>query len=322
MSEDRSNEPVPEDVKAPEEDKDRKAAVATAPTQERVVIWAWPKTIVFWPTCLCALIFGFISLGGKEMKPLRDIANVIAPFVSKVTVIELGAQPEGAGAAKPAAEAAAPSAAGMKAAIQKVDGIATRTMANRGRSMPKWLGVIFLCVFAFNLIAFSFDIEVKGLAIGVLAVAVIIFGSVVFAASFDFLGFLHRFLLVITPVASAAFYFIIGCLMVVILLIAMVSTYLHRVDVTHNEVRVRTGLLEAEKRISTQRLTFTKDITDLMEHWFLFFGFLGNRFGCGRLVFNHPQLDGPVVLDNVIGVEGKAETLGKILGVMAVKDGD
>jgi len=278
----------------------RQGSIGPGPVPERLVIWAWPKTIVFWPTCLCAIVFGFISLSYRADQRFQTVEQAVAAV-------------EKAGA--PSADAAA-----LRSALEAVrDNVGA---LNPHHPRLKLLGIIFLCVFAFNLFAFSFDIEIRGLAIGVLAVFVVVLAAFLLADHIDVLGFLRSFYARVNPIATSSFYFIMGTLTLVILLVAMVSTYLHRVEVSHNEVRVRSGLMEAVRSLSTQRLTFTKDVSDLMEHWVLFFGMFSKRLGCGRLVFNHPQLDAPVVLDNVIGVEAKAETLGRILGVMAVKDGD
>ena len=267
----------------------------------RIVIWAWPKTIVFWPTCVFAILFGFLSLPGG---PERDIAKI------RDTVKVYFAQD-----GKPA-EKAFSDADAVKKDMTAID--ATAGDINLGKG--KWFGVIFLAIFTFNLIAFSFDIRVKGLAILILAVCVLIFGSIVFSANFNVLAFMGRLVNAITPVATASFYFTVGLVTLVILLIAMVQTYLHRVVVTNNRIRIRTGLLEADKIYSNQGLSFNKYIMDLMEHWCLFFGMFSKKCGCGRLIFTHSDLDEPIVLDNVIGVEDKAERIGRILSVLAVQE--
>jgi len=287
-------------ARAGSEEKAKGSSIGPGPVPEKLVIWAWPKTIVFWPTCLCAIVFGFISMSYRAEQRFQAVEQAVA------AVSKGGAPSE--------------DTAALRAALETIRDNVSALSPHHPRL--KLLGIIFLCVFAFNLFAFSFDIEVRGLAIAVLAIFVIVLGAFLLADHIDVLGFLKRFYARVNPIATSSFYFIIGTLTLVILLVAMVSTYLHRVEVSHNEVRIRSGLMEAVRSLSTQRLTFTKDVSDLMEHWFLFFGMFSKRMGCGRLVFNHPQLDAPVVLDNVIGVEAKAEILGRILGVMAVKDGD
>ena len=286
-----------------EEYEEKPEAEKKEKRRDMVTIWAWPKSIVFWPMCLCALIFGFLSLGSRPHIQYQRIEQAVQPYATKA-------------AAQWTEQEKAPAA--VKTAFDGVSDAVERLNLRRA----KWLGIVFLAIFAFNLIAFSFDIEVRGLAIIILAACVIVFASIVFSANFNILGFLKNFVNNVMPMASAAFYFLIGGLTLAILLVAMISSYLHRVVVTSNQVRVRTGLLEAEKRYSTQRLTYTKQITDLMEHWFLFFGMFSKSCGCGRLIFNHPQLDEPIILDNVIGVEAKSEKLDRLLGVLSVRDND
>ena len=266
------------------------------PFLDRVVIWAWPKTIVFWPTCLCALIFGFVALATNPYRHAEAIRQEAA----------------GQLAAKVA------DAAQSRASLQKIYEHAAEMTPEKG----KWLGIVFLLIFAYNLIAFSFDIRVKGLAIAILVVCAAILALLYISTKYDVLLFVRDLLRNLNPYANAAFYFTIGIFTLLVLSMGMLSTYLHRWDVSHNEVIIRTGMLETEKRLSTQHLTFSKRITDLMEHWFLFFGMFSKKLGCGQLVFNHPQMEHPIVLDNVIGLEAKAEQLGRILGVVAVKDDD
>lgn len=297
MSDQQPDESKHEDLDEKKEEQPKKKA------RDAVVIWAWPKSIVFWPTCVAALIFGFLSMGSRPHIQYSRIEQAVKPYATKA-VAQWGEQEK------------APDA--VKKSFDEVGDAVKRLDLKRA----KWLGIVFLAIFAFNLIAFSFDIEVRGLAIVILAACVIVFASIVFSANFNILGFLRDFVNSVMPMASAAFYFLIGGLTLAILLVAMVSSYLHRVVVTSNQVRVRTGLLEAEKRYSTQRLTYTKQITDLMEHWFLFFGMFSKRCGCGRLIFNHPQLNEPIILENVIGVEAKAEKLDRLLGVLSVRDND
>ena len=293
---------------------------ADAPS--RVVIWAWPKTIVFWPTCLCALLFGVLMLYGDTDRPLRKIVQATEEYVERVETVEEGDSETKKRTVAVAAKEDAPSdPEALRDKIQEIGAIAINALDLRGESLGKWLGLVFLCVFAFNMVAFSFDVEVKGMAIAVLALALVVLGSLFLSTRLDLRGVTGRFIGGMSPIASASFYLAFGGVLLFVLFVAMVTTYLHRVDVTHNEVRVRTGLMGAERRISTTHLTFTKKVTDLMEHWILFFGMFSKRLGCGRLVFNHPQLESPIVLDNVIGAEKKAELLGKVLGVMAVKGG-
>jgi len=274
----------------------KEAPKPSKPFIERVVIWAWPKTIVFWPTCLCAFIFGFAALA---ISPQRHVQAIQRQAADQIAAKALDAAKAGV-------------------AFQDIYEHATRLDERRG----KWMALAFLAVFTFNLMAFSFDIQVKGFAIAILVVCVGVLGLLYLSTRYDVLLFLRNLLAHLNPHANAAFYFTIGSVTLLVLAAGMVSSYLHRWDVSHNEVIIRTGLLEAEKRLSTQHLTFSKHISDLMEHWFLFFGFLSKRLGCGQLVFNHPQMENPIILDNVIGLEAKAQQLGDILGVVAVKDDD
>ena len=303
MSEERADAEVtpehpPEPGAQPEKEEPRKKG----PSFDRVVIWAWPKTIVFWPTCLAAIVFGFISMALNPEKRVETIKNEVASV--RTQIAESGASEIETGT--------------VKTSLDVIENEALQLSVRKHR----WLGRAFLIILGFNFIAFSFDIRVKGMAITILIAFVVILALLWLSTMYDILPFLQNILDMINPYANATFYFTMGSVTLFILLCGMVQTYLHRWDVTHNEVVIRTGLLEAEKRLGTESLTFTKEITDLMEHWLIFFGFLGKRFGCGELVFNHPQIERPIFLDNVIGPESKAEQLGNILGVLAVKNGD
>ena len=290
MQEEQIPEPPEPEKEEPAKSKPKK------PFLDRTVIWAWPKIIVFWPTCVCALIFGFISLASG---PQKHVAAIRTEAADKLATKSL-----------PESEA--------RQSFQEIYNHAVELHPRKGKLM----GLTFLAIFTYNLIAFSFDIRVKGMAIAVLVVCAVILLLLYISTKYDVLVFLKDLLQHINPRANATFYLTIGSLTLFILSIGMVSTYLHRWDISHNEVIIRTGLLEAEKRLNTQHLTFSKRITDLMEHWFLFFGMFSKKLGCGQLVFNHPQIEHPIILDNVIGLEEKARQLGDILGVMAVKDED
>ena len=282
------------------------------PDIDRVIIWAWPKTIVFWPTCVLAFVFGFIAAVTGTGKAFETIKVSAANAVLKVDSLESDVE-----AKRPSSKKAL---ADVKTDLKTISTTVDRLNPERGRV----LGILFLAVFVFNLIAFSFDVRVKGLAIAISTVCALVFLLLFLSVAYD-LEILHKLrevLMAFSPVANAAFYLTIGGFMLLVLLAGMWSTYLRRCEVSHNEMIIRTGLLEAEKRITTQRLTFHKKVEDLMEHWVLFFGLFSRRLGCGRLVFSHPQLPEPIVLDNVIGLEAKADRLGKILGVLAVRDKD
>ena len=170
---------------------------------------------------------------------------------------------------------------------------------------PRHLGTVWLVIFAFNLLVISFDFnEVVSIAT-VFGVLALVFAGLYF----DFLGFIGDFFRGLDIRMNEGFYFSIFAVFTAIYAVVIVKSRFEYWEFRHNEVLHRTGLFGEIKRYSTEDLRWFKQIPDVLERILL---------RSGRMVLTTPRETMPLVIENVVGIEGVDERIAEILGTKRV----
>ena len=177
--------------------------------------------------------------------------------------------------------------------------------------MQQVLGLVFLASLTLCLFTLTFDI---GLTWALLWIAgVVIIGLVLFIINIyhkflpDFFSWLNG----LNPVANHQFYFCIFAMWLLLMVVGVIYVGFHYVRFESNEIIVVGGILDKRRRYSTAGLTYTKEVTDVFEHYLPF-------IRSGRLILRFPNEEEPLVLDNVMNIDGVIKRLELLTSVMAV----
>jgi hypothetical protein len=144
----------------------------------------------------------------------------------------------------------------------------------------------------------------------------ILMGALV-ADKFDYislppmLSFFDNFTLYATPL----FYYCVFAIWIILMIVSAIIARLHYVRIEHNEVVVVSGILESQKRMSTFRMHYTKEIQDVFEYYLPF-------VRSGRLIFTFPNEEQPLIMDNVIGLNRVLKRLDQTSSSFQVTSGD
>lgn len=263
---------------------------APPPEIDSVKIFSYPKVIFLWPTMVFALICGLGMLIVGSGEPVQG-----PPVADAAIQAEAENLAEGEALAEAEAEAELPP--------EKV---------RRFSSWQNIIGVVFLIVFAVNMIVMSLDFPRFTLIAVILFVLMMAFLLLYLASQgVDFLSPLTTLSRYLYFTANAGFYFAIAAVLAVIFLIIWATRRLDYWEVRANEVLHHHGPLSDLDRYPTIQLKFSKEIPDILE--FL----LG--LGAGRLVLNFSTTDRQVVLDHVLFINAKEEQLKQIMSRLRVE---
>jgi hypothetical protein len=174
------------------------------------------------------------------------------------------------------------------------------------------LGVLFLAVLAFNLLVMALDFprfELVGL---ILLILFALFFVLWLGAFFnlDLMKPIDALFASIYATANAGFYFIYFLIVLFLLLIVYITRWLDYWEVLPNEILHHHGPLSDLERFPTMNLKFDKEIPDVLEYALL---------GAGRLVLHVPNIEKSLVLDNVLFINSKEETLKKLMSRLEVR---
>ncbi|QDV37009.1 hypothetical protein [Tautonia plasticadhaerens] len=262
---------------------------APPPEIDSVKIFSYPKVIFLWPTMVFALICGLGMLVVGSGEPVRG------PMEADPVI-----QVEGEEVAGADAVAGAP-----------IDDDLPPEKVRRFSSWQNIIGVVFLIVFAVNMIVMSLDFPRFTLIAVILFVLMMAFLLLYLASQgVDFLSPLTTLSRFLYFTANAGFYFAIASVLGVIFLIIWATRRLDYWEVRANEVLHHHGPLSDLERYPTIQLKFSKEIPDILE--FL----LG--LGAGRLVLNFSTADRQIVLDHVLFINAKEEQLKQIMSRLRV----
>ena len=121
---------------------------------------------------------------------------------------------------------------------------------------------------------------------------------------------LHKILATIQPTANSTFYFIFAGTLGLIFLTLMVSVRFNYWEIRGNELLHHRGLLADLVRYPTERLRVEKEIADVFEFMLL---------RSGNLILFPRDVERPIVLENVLGINKKEEALSAQLSTIDVK---
>jgi hypothetical protein len=250
--------------------------------EKGIRFFTWPKVIYIFPSALVALIcaIGMWTLKNETHDPTKPMP--------------------GAAAAAPTDPTAADTAQGP--------------MSKRERfSTPQnLLGVLFLSVLAFNLLVMALDFPRFELVGVILLVLFALFFVLWLGAFFnlDLMRPIDALFASIYATANAGFYFMYFLIVLVVLFIVYITRWLDYWEVLPNEILHHHGPLSDLERFPTMNLKFDKEIPDVLEYALL---------GAGRLVLHVPNIDKSLVLDNVLFINSKEETLKKLMSRLEVR---
>lgn len=167
------------------------------------------------------------------------------------------------------------------------------------------LGTIWMCIFAFNLMVIAFDFnETKSISL-VAVIAAVIMGGLYFG----FLSFIGDFFRTLDLRMNAGFYYTMFGLFSIFYLVIFIQSRFNYWEFRNNEVLHRTGMFGEIKRYSTEDLRWFKEIPDVLERILL---------KSGRMVITTAREPHPIVIENVIGIEGADERIAELLGAKRV----
>jgi hypothetical protein len=258
------------------------------PTQHRekgIRIFMWPKVIFLYPTALVALMcaLGMSMIHDHTHDPTKPLsAAVDAKHLTAVHAITNDAPVEG---------------------ITKVD---------RFLTWQNLLAMLFLGMFAFNLLVMALDFPRFTLVAVILGVLFTIFFILWLAAMFhwELMKPIHLVFSGIYAVANKGFYLMVFLTLFLVFAIIYATRWLDYWEVMPNEILHHHGPLSDLERYPTMNLKFDKEIPDVLE-WML--------LGSGRLVLHVPNVSKALVLDNVLFITAKEEALKKVMSRLEVR---
>ncbi|MBP7950255.1 MAG: hypothetical protein KA004_11410 [Verrucomicrobiales bacterium] len=176
------------------------------------------------------------------------------------------------------------------------------------------IALVFLASFTFSLFTLTFDIGFTWALLWMAAMVIIAMAMFIVNIYHPFLPDFLSFLTKLNPVANSKFYFCIFAVWAVLLALAYILTRFHYVKFEPNEIILVGGVLDKRRRYSTMRVTYTKEVVDVFEHYLPF-------IRSGRLVLRFPNEEEPLVLDNVMNIDKVIRKLETITSFMAVTPG-
>ncbi|MFO0953427.1 MAG: hypothetical protein U0835_20210 [Isosphaeraceae bacterium] len=257
---------------------DAAPAPQVAKRAKGIRIFSYPKIIFMLPTMVVALIcyFGMLAIGDKTDDPIKHPS---------------------AATAKAAPGSTAP------AAVAKAD---------RFKSPQNLFAILFLGVFAFNLLMMGLDFPRFTILAVILGVAFLVFFVLWLGAAFELelMKAIRGLMGTIYAAANAEFYLLMFLMQLTILLIVYATRWLDYWEILPNEILHHHGPLSDLERFPTINLKFDKEIPDVVEHLFL---------GAGRLVLHIPGETKAVVLDNVLFINSIENALKGQMSRMEVR---
>ncbi|HEX5135491.1 MAG TPA: hypothetical protein VFY93_00835 [Planctomycetota bacterium] len=167
-------------------------------------------------------------------------------------------------------------------------------------------GRIWLFAFVFNILVISFEFSrIRSVAIIFALLAFVFAGS-----QFGFLDVVGAFLGHLPILMNKTFYFAVTAIFTVIYLLVFINTRFNYWEFQPNEILHHHGFLGDVQRYPTRGLRMQKEITDVLEHILL---------RAGTLVLSPAETDRPIVLENVINLNGVEDKIQRLLGTLKVR---
>lgn len=248
-------------------------------------IFMWPKVIFLYPTAIVALICaaGMSIIHDRTHDPTKPLSSAVD---SKYLAPGHGTLPE-----QPATS------------LDKV---------GRFKTEQNLLAMLFLGMFAFNLLVMGLDFPRFSLVAVILAILFSVFFILWLGSYFhlDLLKPIHLIFSGIYAVANKGFYLMVFVTLMIVFLIIYITRWLDYWEILPNEILHHHGPLSDLERYPTMNLKFDKEIPDVLE-WAM--------LGSGRLVLHIPNVTKALVLDNVLFISAKERALKSVMSRLEVR---
>jgi len=171
--------------------------------------------------------------------------------------------------------------------------------------------LVFLVVFAMNLVVIAFDFpRTTSLTIFFAVLAFVIGLFLLFDFYPNLWPWLHDFVKSLNPHANATFYFLFAGILALIYLAVLINVQFDYWEVRQNELLHHHGVWSNLERFAAPSLRIDKEINDVFEYFLL---------RSGRLVLHPSDIPRAIVLDNVFFINKKESELTKLLGSLQVQ---
>ena len=243
----------------------------------------WPKVIFLYPTALVALVcgLGMSIIHDRTHDPTKPLKTAVAEKY-------------------------------WSAESNLSDEAPTSDKVERFRTPQNLLAMLFLAMFAFNLLVMALDFPRFSLVAVILAILFAVFFILWLGAYYnlDLMKPIHLIFSEIYAVANKGFYFMVFVTLAIVFAIIYATRFLDYWEILPNEILHHHGPLSDLERYPTMNLKFDKEIPDVLE-WAL--------LGAGRLVLHVPNVQKALVLDNVLFISSKERALKNVMSRLEVR---
>jgi hypothetical protein len=250
-------------------------------------IFVWPKVIFLYPTAIVALICwaGMLIIHDRTHDPTKPLIEAVDTH-SKHTVVD--------------------------AKVVGTNAPTSMDRVQRFTTPQNLLAMLFLGMFAFNLLVMALDFPRFALVAWILAGLLFLFFILWLGAFFevDLMKPIHAIFSHIYAVANQGFYLMVFVTLFIVFAIIYITRWLDYWEVLPNEILHHHGPLSDLERYPTMNLKFDKEIPDVLE-WAM--------LGAGRLVLHVPNVSKALILDNVLFITSKEEALKKVMSRLDVR---
>lgn len=254
--------------------------------QQGLRIFMWPKVIFLYPTAIVSLICasGMAIIQDRTHDPTKSLKVAVSA--------KSGVSTEVSGLSDAPATS-----------MSRVD---------RFLTPQNLFAMLFLGMFAFNLLVMALDFPRFTLVAWILGGCFILFFILWLSAYFelDLMKPIHAIFASIYAVANASFYLMVFVTLFLVFAVIYVTRWLDYWEILPNEILHHHGPLSDLERYPTMNLKFDKEIPDVLE-WLM--------LGSGRLVLHVPNVSKALVLDNVLFITRKEEALKRVMSRLEVR---
>jgi hypothetical protein len=259
-------------------------ALSSQHREKGIRIFMWPKVIFLYPTAIVALIcwLGMWIIDDHTHDPTKPLNKAVAAkYLSQGDT-------------------------------SVIDQAGTADKVERFRTPQNLLAMLFLAMFAFNLLVMALDFPRFSLVAVILAILFFLFFVLWLGAKFEFdlMRPIHAIFSGIYAVANRGFYLMVFVTLALVFAVIYVTRWLDYWEVLPNEILHHHGPLSDLERYPTMNLKFDKEIPDVLE-WGL--------LGAGRLVLHVPNVSKALVLDNVLFISAKEKALKSVMSRLEVR---
>jgi hypothetical protein len=251
--------------------------------EQGIRIFMWPKVIFLYPTAIVALICaaGMSIIQDHTHDPTKPIGNAVdSKYLPQGTSL--------------------PSEAPTSDKIE------------RFLTPQNLLAMLFLAMFAFNLLVMALDFPRFTLVAWILGGLFTLFFILWVGSYFqlDLLKPIHWIFSGIYAVANKGFYLMVFATLMLVFGIIYITRWLDYWEIMPNEILHHHGPLSDLERYPTMNLKFDKEIPDVLEFALL---------GAGRLALHVPNVPKAMVLDNVLFINSKEDALKRVMSRLEVR---